>query len=158
MLARFPVPWTNLLTDVAAKYEIVDLWTQLFGDLCLVLNGQIRDAQICIERTVWQDGLGGASVDAARAGAAMVACKGRVCGEFDAEQYLGKEKVGAFFGADETGVFADPAKPCALGHVPFKDGAGVCIPPIGNRGADLVFDKGDDILEFFFEKKMVVVG
>ena len=146
-----------MLADVAAENPSTDLWTQLLGDLAFILDGEIGDAQICVEGAVWQNSLGGTGVDAASAGSAVVAGKGFVNREFDAKQNFSKEKVGADFGVDETGVFTDPAETGALGKVAFENRTGICIPAVGNRMPDLVFDEVDDGFELFFQEDVVVV-
>ena len=71
------------MTNVTAEDPLADLRTQFFKDFTLVLNCEIGDAEIRIECSVGQDGLGGTGIDAARAGAAMVAGEGLVDRQFD---------------------------------------------------------------------------
>ena len=59
------------------------------------------------------------------------------------------------FGMDETGIFADPANPCALGEIAFKDGTGIRVPAIPYRTSNLLLDKLDKF--FHASRKNIVI-
>jgi hypothetical protein len=130
-----------LLADVASEDPVLHVRAQVFGNVAFVFDGEEGDAAARVEGAVGEDALGGAGVDAAGAGAAVIGGEGFVGFEFDAEQNFGKQECGASLRVDEHGVFADPAQTCALGKFTFEDGTCVGVITIGDGMPDLFFDE-----------------
>lgn len=114
------IPRTDLLTDVTPEYPILHVWTDVFGDVNFVFDGEIGNATARIQGAIEENGVCRACIDAAGASPAMVSHEGGVGFEFEVEQDLGKQEIGTFLRMDQAGVFADPSEPCALGKLTFE--------------------------------------
>ena len=118
----------DILADVAPEKAIADALVQRRINDATMLEREIRDAASRLD-AIGRDGLGGASVDAARARAAGgcgmwdVGC--RMCGEIERGRDAAKKEVAAEARIDEQGVLADEAEPGAGGVLAFERGAGV---------------------------------
>src|SRR5687767_6581045 len=118
------IPGADHLANVASESPIADQRAQVGWDFVFEFDGEIRNAASGIESAVGEDALGGAGGDAACACATMISDHRKVWFESQVKQDLGKQKVGALFWINETGVFADPPNAGALGEITFKDGSG----------------------------------
>ena len=68
-----PVPGTDFLTNVAASNPVAHERMQRWSNFATVLNGQVTDTTLRIQPVaLGVDAVGGASINATGAGAAMV--------------------------------------------------------------------------------------
>ena len=120
--ARVPgkaVPGAYQLTVITAVDAVADQWSQVFGDGTAQLDGQVGNAQACIEPVGRHDGAGRAGIDAGMTVTAVSLCRGigRQC---QVGVQLAEKKPGSGLLVDQVGVFADPAEPGLLCQCLFQ--------------------------------------
>src|ERR1700722_7756316 len=92
----FPVPGADILADVAAEQVAPHTGSHLFGNFAALLDREIGNAQVGIELVGRDQRVGGAGLDAARAGATAVGRR-QVRYEFERSQNHAQEKPRTFF-------------------------------------------------------------
>src|SRR5688500_7818695 len=150
------IPGADHLANVASESPIADQRAQVGWDIVFEFDGEIRNAAFGIECAVGEDALSGAGGDAARACATMISDHRKVWFESQVKQDLGKQKVGALFWINETGVFADPPDAGALGEITFKDGTGIGVIAVPDRTSSLLLDKLNEFLHARGQNVMIV--
>jgi len=118
---RVAVPRADQLAVVAAEDAVADQRPQVFRNVAVMLDRQIRDAASGIEAIRRNDGLRRADVDAGAARAAMGADRGlcRRC-QRQVGVDLAEEKPRAGLAIQQQGVLADPAEPGVAGQRLFE--------------------------------------
>src|SRR6266496_4399374 len=121
------VPRTDILTDVAPEQPVVHLRALGCVERSPMLDREIRDARARVEITRPGEGLGGAGVKTAPAGAAAVRLERQVRLETSVGEHDADERERADLGMDQHHVLADPAEPGELSQLPLGHGTGVHI-------------------------------
>src|SRR5277367_6179629 len=158
---RFSIPGADVLADVAAEDLAADGGTEIFRDASLLLDCEVGDAAGGIHLVRGDEGVGGAGVDAAGAGAAAV---GRDV-EYDAvSDWNGRdndaeEEPGAELLVDDAGVLADPADAGAGRSGALDEWAGVDVAAgLNFFGGKSLLDGGLEGAEAGEELRVVVGG
>ena len=120
------VPGASGGAVVAAVDAIADEGPEMDGDGAFEFDGEVGDAEAGIELVRGDDGVGGASGDAAGAFSAAI-WEGGIGGERESGEEFGEEEPGTEGGMDEHGGFAVPTDAREGGEVAFEDGAGIDI-------------------------------
>src|SRR5688572_13095150 len=104
---RPPVPWTNVLADVATKQMMPDPLTPLLRDRPAQFDGRVRDALSAIQNVGSNERVGGTGIQASGAGSASVrrwcVVIQRKIGDDAAEK-----KPGSSLLIDDAGVLSEP--------------------------------------------------
>jgi hypothetical protein len=126
----FAVPGADVLADVTAKDLSADEGAEIFGNRAFFLDGEVGDAAGGVHLVRSDEGVSGAGVDAAGAGAAAILRReGEAVGlgQWDGGGDDTEEEPGAVSLGEDAGVLADPADAGARGEIAFEERAGVDI-------------------------------
>ena len=146
-----------MLALVAAEEVVADHCGLFRGEFTFKFYGEVGDASGCVEFTGFDDGAGGAVIEAVGAASAEVWERRFVVGYFFVDEQFSEKNVRAGGGDDENGVFSCFSNAGMFSPGFFEDGGavnGYCSVEIfSEKGFEVV----EELMQLFMDNDMVVV-